>query len=92
MSTFVFLLTTIAQVPCFAIHWQYSAHDGSDYIAPIAIVHWHLYAKTHPGGEVVSTVISKGGGTGGARRAIAPPNTCAGGLNSPKYLTAIPEQ
>ena len=64
MSTFVFLLTTIAQVPCFAIHWQYSAHDGSDYIAPIAIVHWHLYAKTHPGGEVVSTVISKGGGTG----------------------------
>jgi len=30
-------------------------HEDSNYTAMIAIMHWHLGAETHPGGEVVST-------------------------------------
>jgi len=33
------------------------AHEGSEYIAMIAVVYRHLCAATHPGGKVVSTVI-----------------------------------
>jgi len=34
------------------------ANEDSDYTAIIAGVHWHLCAKTHAGGEVVSTVLA----------------------------------
>ena len=34
-----------------------NAHEGSDYTAMNAVMHWCLGAKTHPAGKVVSAVI-----------------------------------
>ena len=45
----------------FNFCWKYSsqekAHENSYYSVMTVIMHWHLCAKTHPGGKVVSTVI-----------------------------------
>ena len=56
MSTFVFLLSTIAQVLALAVQ-SGLAHKNSDQTFVIAMVHWRLCANTHPCGEVVSAVI-----------------------------------
>jgi len=41
-----------------AVQLSGKAHKDSDYTAMSAIVYWRLHAKTHPGGKVVSAVIT----------------------------------
>ena len=40
-----------------AVQLSGKAHEDSDYTALNAFVDWCLHAETHPGGEVVSTLI-----------------------------------
>ena len=41
-----------------AVPFLAKAHEDSDHMAVIAVIHWRLHAKTHRAGEVVSAVIT----------------------------------
>ena len=48
MSAFVFQLTAMAWVPVIDFHWLIvqllgKAHEDSEYIVMITVMHWHLY-------------------------------------------------
>ena len=59
-STFVFCRQPLLEHPTstsLSVQLSGKAHEDSDYTAMNSIVYWRLSAKTHPSGEIVSTVL-----------------------------------
>ena len=56
MSDLVFPLTECLVQFSLAVTALRKGPQISDYNAMIAVMHCHLHAETHPGGEIVSTV------------------------------------